>query len=57
MSLLNRVAHVLNAPARFAQEPAEIVDTAGFCVGFVNSALVGTLKRLRQVQAAGVFGN
>ena len=57
MSLLNRVAHVLNAPARFAEAAVEIVDTAGFCVGFVNSALVGTLKRLRQVQAAGIFGS
>ena len=41
MCLLNQVAHVWNAPARFAEAAAEIVDGAGFCVGFANPALVG----------------
>ena len=41
MPLLNQVAHVWNAPARFAEAAAEIVDIASFGLGSANPALVG----------------
>ena len=46
-----------SAPARFVEAAVEIVDAAGFGLGFANPALVGYPERLRPVQAAGVFGS
>jgi hypothetical protein len=55
ISLLN--PPLPSAPARFVEAGVEIVETAGFGPGFANPALVGYPERLRQVQAAGVFGS
>jgi hypothetical protein len=41
MCLLNQVAQVWNAPARFTEAAAEIVDIDSFGLGFANPALVG----------------